>query len=393
MNFLKSVRKAEGGADNDCMGKGSYGLLLTLLFTVIAPLASQDLKIEARDVYIEMEPEEGFHLWIRQKPGMKSVLITESTADPDKKVDTFALRSYDYNPYNGDEIRMLNGEVLPQDRGMYYLIDSSPEYNEILGDQAFRIFVPLNVTYGYPWSREGQVEIRQGTWLNIRSYEMPYADYSGSFLDNPFVLSAKIKELPPPVVVEEVEKELEDIMEEAAIMTGGEFIRAEDGDEAVDKIGQILTTIKGGSIDIVLVVDTTVSMKNDINFIQKKLVPLVKTHIEGFDDFRVGIVLYRDYKEAYLTKEIPFQFDLEKIQWYLNRITVSGGRDIPEAVYEGIFSGVTNFDWMGDNRIIIQVGDAPPHDVPKGEITKDMVYQEAAKLGISIYPILLPSEY
>jgi hypothetical protein len=207
------------------------------------------------------------------------------------------------------------------------------------------------------------------------------------------VLSAKIKELPPAVVVAEAEKELEDIMEEAALMTGGEFIRAEDGGEAVDKIGKILSSVKGGSIDVVLVVDTTVSMKNDINFIQKKLVPLVESHITGFDEFRTGIVLYRDYKEAYLTKEIPFQFDLERVQWHLNRITVSGGRDIPEAVYEGIFSAISNYEWNADHRIIIQVGDAPPHEEPKGTISKDVVYEEAAKLGISIYPILLPSEY
>ncbi len=373
------------------MGKGLTGFLL--LIFVLTPVFSQELLIEPGDVYIQMVPDEGFHLWIRQNPGMNSVMLTESTADPEKQADSFTLRAYDYNEFNGDEPRMLDGALLPQDRGMYYLVDSSPEYNEILGADAFRIFVPLNVTYGYPWSREGQLEIRQGTWLNIRSFEMPFADYTGAFQDNPFVLSAKIKELPPPVVIEEVERELEDIMEEAALMTGGEFIRAEDGDEAVDKIGQILTSVGGGSIDVVLVVDTTVSMKNDINFIQKKLVPLVESHISGFEKFRTGIVMYRDYKEAYLTKEIPFQDDLERVQWYLNRITVSGGRDIPEAVYEGIFSGITNYEWAGDNRIIIQVGDAPPHDIPKGEITKEMVYTEAAKLGISIYPILLPSEY
>jgi len=374
------------------MGKGLTGLLI-LLLGALSPLVSQNLLIEPGDVYIEMEPGEGFHLWIRQKPGMNSVLLTESTADPEKKRDSFALRAYDYNPVNGDEPRMLDGELLPRDRDLYFLIDSSPEYNEILGTDAFQIFVPLEVTYGYAWSREGQMEIRQGTWLNLRSFEMPYADYSGIYQDNPFVLSARIKELPPAVVPEVAEKELEDIMEEAALMTGGEFIRADDGDDAVDKIGRIITSVDGGSIDVVLVVDTTVSMKNDINFIQKKLVPLVETHIEGFESFRIGIVLYRDYKEAYLTRETPFQDDMERVQWYLNRITVSGGRDIPEAVYEGIFSGISNFDWQADHRIIIQVGDAPPHEEPKGEITKDMVYREAAALGISIYPILLPSEY
>ncbi len=373
------------------MRKG-IALLIIFIASPLLTLSSQELKIEAGDVYLDMVAGEGFHLWIRQKEGMNSVLLTESTADPEKQRDSFALRAYEYNSINGDEPRMLNGELLPRD-DRFYLIDSSPVYNEILESMAFEIFVPLHLTYGYPWSREGQVEIRQGSWLNIRSFEKPYADYSGAYLDNPFVLSTMIRELPPPVVMEVAEKELEDIMEEAAIMTGGEFTRADDGDDAVEKIGRIITSIEGNSIDLVLVVDTTISMKNDIHFIQKKLVPMVRSHIEGFEEFRIGIVWYRDYKEAYLTREIPFMTDLDQVQWHLNRVTVSGGRDIPEAVYEGIFSGISNYEWTADKRIIIQVGDAPPHEVPRGSITKEMVYEEAANLGISIYPILLPSEY
>ena len=384
----KSGKKEKKKADKLNMRKGIVFIIL-LLSVMTFQLAAQNLAIEAGDAYIDMIAGEGFHLWIRQREGMNSVLLTESTADPEKLRDTYALRAYEYNEINGDEPRMLNGELLPRDRNLFFLIDSTPEYNETLGAMAFHIWVPLNLTYGYAWSREGQLDIRQGTWLNIRSFEKPYADYTGGYKDNPFILSSRFKELPPPVVKED----LEDIMEEAAIMTGGEFIRAEDGDEAVDKIGRIITSVEGGSIDVVLVVDTTISMKNDINFIKKKLVPLVKTHIEGFDSFRIGIVMYRDYKEAYLTREIDFQDDLERVQWYLDRITVSGGRDIPEAVYEGIFSGISNYEWTGDHRIIIQVGDAPPHEEPKGTITKEMVYKEAADLGISIYPILLPSEY
>jgi len=388
----KSRHEGKKSADKYIMRKG-IAVFIFMFTAVLAVLSSQELTIEPGDVYIDMTADEGFHLWIRQKPGMNSVMITESTADPEKLRDSFALRAYEFNDVNGNEPRMLDGELLPRDRGLYFLIDSSPVYNEILDGLAFEIFVPLNLTYGYPWSREGQLAIRQGTWLNIRAFSMPYGDYSGVYQDNPFTLSTRIKELPPAVVPEVADKELEDIMEEAALMTGGEFIRADDGDDAVDKIGRIITSVGDGSIDVVLVVDTTVSMKNDINFIQKKLVPLVKTHIEGFDTFRIGIVMYRDYKEAYLTKEIPFETDLDRVQWQLDRITVSGGRDIPEAVYEGIFSGISNYKWTADQRIIIQVGDAPPHDEPMGEITKEMVYREAADLGISIYPILLPSEY
>ncbi len=370
------------------MKKGWLSILLFVFWAAFA-LQAQNLEIETGDAYIDQVTNKGFHLWIRQKEGMGSVLLTDSTADPAKRLDSYALRAWEYNSINGDEKRILNGVFLPRSSRLFFLVDSTPEYNEILKAQAFHIYVPLNLTWGYPWSREGQNELRQGSWLNIRTFEKPYADYSGPFQDNPFTLSARFKEIPPPV-----EKDmLESVMEEAALMTGGEFITAEDGDVAVDKIEKIISSMAGGSIDIALVIDTTVSMKNDVNFIRKKLISIVKEHLKNFDTFRIGIVLYRDYKEAYLTREVDFLTDLAKVQWHLDHITVSGGRDIPEAVYEGLFSAVTGFDWAGDHRIIIQIGDAPPHAKPRGEITRDMVYDEASNLGIAIYPILLPSEH
>ena len=101
---------------------------------------------------------------------------------------------------------------------------------------------------------------------------------------------------------------------------------------------------------------------------------------------------YRDYKEAYLTKEYDFMTDLDQLQYHLDRVTVSGGRDLPEAVYEGIYSGLINFEWEAADRLIIQVGDALPHEEPRGAITKEMVYQEAGDLGVQVYPILLPKD-
>ena len=143
-------------------------------------------------------------------------------------------------------------------------------------------------------------------------------------------------------------------------------------------------------MDLVLVIDTTISMKDDIEFIQQKVVPLVKERTKNYEHFRVGLVIYRDYKEAYLTREYPFETDLNRLQALLNSIKVSGGRDIEEAVYEGIYSAIINYEWEASDRIIIQIGDALPHAIPKGEITKDMVLEGAAELNILIYPILLP---
>jgi hypothetical protein len=366
-------------------------LLLFVLIILLAPfvVSADDLVIEEGDIYIAIARDsEGFDLWIKDSPAIGSILISESSADPNMRADSFTLRSYDYNSINGDEKRILNGKFMESSTPLYFLMDSSPEYNELLGGDAFHIFVPLDVTYGYsyPGSREGQIEIRKGTWLNIRTFELPYADYAGAYHDNPFVL--EMEELPPPTPpAMEVEKE-EKILSAVADETEGVFTPVNDTEAAAKRIAELIT--RGDDVDVVLVIDTTISMKNDVAFLRQNLLSMVEEQIMSYSNFRIGMVLYRDYKDAYLTHDFPFEYDLDAIQGRLNMITVDGGGDKQEAVYEGLYDAIINYDWQAANRLIIQVGDAMPHTYPKGKITEDMVFDAARKLGIQIYPILLP---
>ncbi len=350
-------------------------LLTGMIFTFLSLTAlANDLEIKPGDAYLEIaENKEGFYLYIRASNRIGSVMLTESSSDPLKKSASYAFRTWDYNPINGDEKRVLNGKFLVSKKPLYFLLDSTPEPNKLL-ETAFRIYVPFQLTYGYPWSREGQITVHRGTWLNIRAFEKPYADYSGSWKDNPFVLSMKEIPLPPEPEIPVFEDESVDNIE-----------------AAVERMTSIMASSKG-SIDVVLVVDTTISMKDDINFIREALIPLVRKRIENFKSFRIGLVLYRDYKEAYLTRSSPFTNDLNTLQKTLNRVTTSGGRDLPEAVTEGLFAALTEFDWEAPERAIIQVGDAPAHDEPRGEITPKMVEDTARNLGVTIFPIRLPDK-
>jgi hypothetical protein len=372
--------------------KGFISILLLLLS--LFPLVSNDLFIDQGDVYVEFDPnfaeDQGFHIWLKDKPGLSSVLLTESSKDPQGRTDSFALRAYDWNPVNGSELRILDGEFLDPEKELYFIIDSTTEYNEEFDSQAYHLFVPLNMTYGYSWSRQGQLEMNQGTWINLRTFSEPYADYQGEYLDNPFIL--EMEELPLPTPPAAVIEEAEDIMASVARNTDGEFSTVNDPEEAMERIAQLIDQFPGGTIDVALVVDSTVSMKDDVDFLRRKLVPIVQDRIADFEGFRVGMVFYRDYKEAYLTREVPFTNNLETMQYWLDRISVNGGRDKREAVYEGLYSALINLEWQSDNRLIIQVGDALPHEEPRGEITEDMVYEQAALQNVAIFPILLPED-
>ncbi len=129
----------------------------------------------------------GYHLYIRKRAGLESVMITESSKDPAGKNDSYALRAYEKNRINGEEIRIYNGKKLDSKYSLYSLIDSTAEPFAHFGE-AFHIYIPVKVRYGYPWSRNGEIEVSSGTLLNLRAFSKKYADYSGGFYDNPFVL-------------------------------------------------------------------------------------------------------------------------------------------------------------------------------------------------------------
>lgn len=161
--------------------------ILCVLGICIQFCFSLDLQIFAEDTLITKDPNGGFNLYIKKKPDVASVLITETTEDKTNEVANYAYRSPIYNSINGNEKRMLNGAFLSQDNKLYSLIDSTPEYYEGFG-LAFHIWIPEIIEYGYEWTRHGTVKVEDGLFLNIRAFEKPYADYTGTFVENPFLL-------------------------------------------------------------------------------------------------------------------------------------------------------------------------------------------------------------
>ncbi|GAB4221576.1 MAG: VWA domain-containing protein [Spirochaetales bacterium] len=349
---------------------------------------STELSLMPEDLRIEPSLERGYHLWIRKKPGIGSVLLTESTEDPERKVASYAYRAKSYNTYNGDEVRILNGQTLMPGPGRYFLVDSTPEPDELFG-LAFHIFIPYVLEYGYPWSRQGEIEVVDGTFLNVRAFAKPYADYTGPFQDNPFVfrIFQRPISLPKPEkIMPDVKEEFTKITEE----TKGETFESTGEEDIIDKIAAIMDKQKGNTLDMVIALDTTQSMEDDIPHLRKLLVPMVAERIENFDTVRIGLTLYRDYMEEYLTRSLPFTSDLTQLQRMVDSVRVAGGRDIPEAVHEAIYTAIHNYKWEAESRVIVVIGDAPPHPIPRGKITEELVKEDAEKNGILLYTIILP---
>jgi hypothetical protein len=389
--------------------------LLLPLFTGPAPLSAADLSLAPGDFRIEQRGDAGYHLFVRQKPGMGSVLLVESTSDPARKADNFAYRDPSFHETNGRERRMLNGAFLPAGRGNYWLIDSSPEADPELG-QAFHIFIPWVVDWGYAWSRSGQTFIADGTFINVRSFGKPYGDYSGGFKDNPFLIRVTQQPLPrpiarviepppppppppeaPPPPPEEPKPDLSLYLPETvktfteiAKDGKGEVRYSDGGKDIVPKLESLLAHPKGKSLDLVFCLDTTDSMSDDIAAVKKAIPEMLAKEVVPYTQFRVGLLLYKDYFEEYLVRHYEFTPDMAVFGAELASVKVGGGRDIPEAVYEALYSALTEYPWSAEDKRIILIGDAPPHPIPRGKIDKAMVDAAAAEKDVSLDVIILP---
>ncbi|GHU23198.1 hypothetical protein FACS1894172_20610 [Spirochaetia bacterium] len=348
---------------------------------------SPDLFITQEDIAVE-QGIGGFHLFVRKKPDINSVLLVESTRDPDMREPNYAYRASQWNAINGNEKRIIDGLPISGGPGAFSIVDSTPEPHPVLG-AAFHLYLPTHLLFGYEDTRHGEVAVVDGTYFNVRTFVLPFADYAREFHDNPFVLrvSPQIFVGPP---AGKYSIETIDAFTGIAALGGGTLRWAMDGSDMIEKFRAILEREKGKEIDIVICLDTTKSMRDEMIVIQHSLVPMLKEVCAGFPDYQIGMVLYRDYRDSYLNRVIPFSKNVQTLQQTIDHITVDGGNDIPEAVYEALYAGLTRFKWEAESRIIILIGDAPPHPVQRGSVSSEMVFRAARDREVRIHTIILP---
>lgn len=354
----------------------------------VSPLfiAPEDLRLE-QEGEPGFENEGGFHLYIRKKPGINSIMLTETTKDPSGVQDSYAYRAMEWNSVNGNERRMLDGAFLDSSYSRYSLIDSTVEPDNEFGE-SFHIYIPRTITYGYPWARNGVLHIDRWTFINIRAFSLPYGNYMGEFLDNPFMFDLGaprkvekqiIVEEPAPVVehvyvqrqifpepdefeepepvdlpienyLAEPEPEPELPVEEpetpfVPVLTDAynpdaskefndisDFMIYSDGPNSIanDILNSLRRINPKDIVDLVFVIDTTGSMQDDMKALRRDWVPIILEGLKEFGDLRLGLILYRDYgSRGYNYKSLPvkhyaFTRDFDEFYKSLEEITIRG---------------------------------------------------------------------
>lgn len=142
------------------------------------------------------------------------------------------------------------------------------------------------------------------------------------------------------------------------------------------------------ALDLMLVMDTTGSMSDELDYLSAELVSVVDRVLQQNPglDVRTSVNFYRDTGDEYVTRNFPFTDDAAESQRQLQAQYADGGGDYEEALDQALFEGVNDHDWRSPVRILFLVMDAPPHNRGENYELKSALAQAAAE-GIRIVPV------
>lgn len=117
-------------------------------------------------------------------------------------------------------------------------------------------------------------------------------------------------------------------------------------------------------LDLLFVMDTTGSMGEEIERL-KATIEIIHDNLAALRPrplIRLGLVLYKDLGDEYVTSVSPFTDDLDAFRAALDPVVASGGGDGPEDLESALDDAVNRMDWnRGGLRLAFVVTDAEAH--------------------------------
>jgi hypothetical protein len=125
-------------------------------------------------------------------------------------------------------------------------------------------------------------------------------------------------------------------------------------------------------------------MADDIDSVKAAASGIVDTVASANKDYRVAIIAYRDWDDSKglpMFEDYAFSSDRGVITANINSLSVGGGDDTPEAVFEALMRAIDSKavgSWRNYvNKQVILMGDAPPHNPSREGLTPAIVAQAA----------------
>ncbi len=163
---------------------------------------------------------------------------------------------------------------------------------------------------------------------------------------------------------------------------------AQVGDADVSVVVAGATGAPPTALDLALVIDTTGSMTDEIDYLKAEVSSIasrIKTDFPNVTQ-RWALILYRDEGDEYVVRSFDFTDSLTTFQSQLSRQAADGGGDYPEAPDQALSKLTTlTFSQNAAARMAFWIADAPHHDGKAATMVNDILL--AQRLGIHLYPI------
>ena len=145
-------------------------------------------------------------------------------------------------------------------------------------------------------------------------------------------------------------------------------------------------------LDLLLMVDTTGSMGDELECLKAELSDVVERVAKDTAlSIRISVNFYRDEGDEYVVKYFDFRNDVKECVKQISEQSADGGGDYPEAVHTALKNAVEEHEWRENAvKLCFLVLDAPAHDRDEVQDVDDTILhavRTAAAQGVRIIPI------
>lgn len=156
---------------------------------------------------------------------------------------------------------------------------------------------------------------------------------------------------------------------------------------------EIIKNYSSDNSDLMIIIDKTSSMEDDLDNIKKGLDQILST-LSRYKNIRFSVATYGDKNiDGNLWYDFKnFENDFKETSKFINNIKMTHGGDFPESVYDGIYEAFQENFWKSDSkRMVILIGDAPSLDstLTTHRIEDVLAIAKRDKINMNFYPIVL----
>jgi hypothetical protein len=144
------------------------------------------------------------------------------------------------------------------------------------------------------------------------------------------------------------------------------------------------------NLDLTIVLDTTGSMGDELNFLKAEIKDISATIKQRFPNVnqRFALICYRDegMGDEYTVRKFEFTGNIDEFRKNLSAQSAGGGGDIPEAMHRGLDEAV-KLQWRDADtvRVAFLIADAPPHG--RDALATLNHINSLRRKGVAIYPV------